>query len=66
MKRSSGKKDFFPGHVPPPVYRAQTFFGIPYHEVSKNPDFALAGAPFDLGVTIRGGTRFGPREIRNQ
>ena len=28
------------------------------------PDVAIMGAPFDMGTTIRPGTRFGPRAIR--
>ena len=28
------------------------------------PDIAIMGAPFDMGTTIRPGTRFGPRAIR--
>ena len=31
---------------------------------SLKPDIAIMGAPFDMGTTIRPGTRFGPRAIR--
>ena len=43
-----------------------TFFGIPSQKEIKDLDIALVGVPFDLGVTMRSGTRLGPREIRNQ
>jgi len=43
-----------------------TFFGLPLQESPKGLDIALAGIPFDQGVTNRSGTRMGPREIRNQ
>lgn len=43
-----------------------TFFGVPYNPAAREIDIAIAGVPFDLGVTNRSGAREGPREIRNQ
>jgi agmatinase len=50
----------------PPYSGFPTFFGAPFQEEIKDLDIALAGVPFDLGVTNRSGARNGPREIRNQ
>ena len=46
-----------------------SFLKLPYiTEVEElealKPDIAIMGAPFDMGTTIRPGTRFGPRAIR--
>ncbi len=43
-----------------------TFLRAPYCKDYDNLDIALIGVPFDQGVTNRPGSRFGPREIRNQ
>src|SRR5690606_2843839 len=37
---------------------------VPPHQ--QPVDWALYGVPFDLGVTYRPGTRFGPRAIRDE
>ena len=51
----------------PPYAGINTFFGIPFmEEVKDDLDFALVGVPFDGGVTLRGGARLAPRELRNQ
>ena len=42
-----------------------TFLRTPYCANFENLDIVLAGVPFDGGVTLRPGARFGPREIRN-
>ncbi|PXW25330.1 agmatinase [Paraburkholderia caballeronis] len=42
-----------------------TFMRVPYATDPAAFDIALAGVPFDGGVTARPGARFGPREIRN-
>ena len=42
-----------------------TFMRTPYCPDFKDLDIALVGVPFDGGVTLRPGARFGPREIRN-
>jgi len=46
-----------------------TFCKLPYIATIEElreakPDIAIIGAPFDMGTTIRPGTRFGPRAIR--
>lgn len=42
-----------------------TFMRVPMARGLEDFDIALAGVPFDGGVTARPGARFGPREIRN-
>lgn len=42
-----------------------TFMRVPFARDPAEYDIALAGVPFDGGVTARPGARFGPREIRN-
>ncbi len=42
-----------------------TFMRAPLASDLAEVDIALAGVPFDLGVTNRSGARHGPREIRN-
>jgi guanidinopropionase len=42
-----------------------TFMRVPFQRDLAALDIALAGVPFDGGVTARPGARFGPREIRN-
>jgi guanidinopropionase len=42
-----------------------TFMRVPLAGGLDDFDIALAGVPFDGGVTARPGARFGPREIRN-
>jgi len=42
-----------------------TFMRVPQARGLEDFDIALAGVPFDGGVTARPGARFGPREIRN-
>jgi guanidinopropionase len=42
-----------------------TFMRVPFAQRLEDFDVALAGVPFDGGVTARPGARYGPREIRN-
>lgn len=42
-----------------------TFMRVPFAQRLEDFDIALAGVPFDGGVTARPGARYGPREIRN-
>jgi guanidinopropionase len=42
-----------------------TFMRVPACTDLAQLDIALAGVPFDGGVTARPGARYGPREIRN-
>ncbi|WP_321784081.1 agmatinase [Paraburkholderia sp. J94] len=42
-----------------------TFMRVPFARDPQDYDIALAGVPYDGGVTARPGARFGPREIRN-
>ncbi|HSF96137.1 MAG TPA: agmatinase [Thermohalobaculum sp.] len=45
-----------------------SFFRLPYREdfEADPPEIGIIGVPFDGGVTNRPGTRYGPREVRNQ
>ena len=43
-----------------------TFMRLPYVPDLKNVDIALLGIAYDGGTSYRPGTRFGPREIREQ
>jgi guanidinopropionase len=43
-----------------------TFMRTPIADSLEGLDIALAGVPYDGGVTNRAGARHGPREIRNQ
>ena len=43
-----------------------TFMRAPYAQDLTGVDIAFAGVPWDGGVTVRPGARFGPREIRSQ
>lgn len=58
---------------PPPRYSGvATFFRAPHVDMHdeaaelENVDIGLIGVPFDGGVTSRPGTRFGPRQIRDE
>jgi guanidinopropionase len=44
-----------------------SFFRLPYREDFETdpPEIGVIGVPFDGGVTNRPGTRYGPREVRN-
>jgi guanidinopropionase len=59
-------KTFTPQMFGPQFSGISTFFGIPLLDEIKDLDIALVGVPFDSGLTVRPGTRFGPREIRYQ
>lgn len=43
-----------------------TFARLPRLQPGETADFAVIGVPYDLGVTNRPGSRFGPRAIREQ
>ena len=43
---------------------ALSLFRRPYSRSLENVDIAVCGVPFDLAVTNRPGTRFGPRAVR--
>ena len=43
-----------------------TFARLPRRQPDVRPDLAVVGVPYDLGVTNRPGSRFGPRAIREQ
>ncbi len=59
-------RTFTPDMVDNPYRGIPTFFGVPYNPEHREIDIAIAGVPFDLGVTNRSGARGGPREIRSQ
>ena len=60
----------YPPRDPEPSFAGlPSFLKLPYvtdpSELARiKPDIAILGAPFDMGTTIRPGTRFGPRAIR--
>lgn len=41
-----------------------TFAGLESNQDTNNKDYAIIGIPFDIRTTYRGGTRFGPKAIR--
>ena len=43
-----------------------TFMRLPHVTDPKGLDVAIVGVPFDGGTSYRPGSRYGPREIRNQ
>ncbi|MEO0620308.1 MAG: agmatinase [Pseudomonadota bacterium] len=43
---------------------AQSFLRRPYRKDPRGADIVVSGVPYDLAVTNRPGTRFGPRAIR--
>ena len=43
-----------------------TFMRLPHVSDANGLDVALVGVPFDGGTSYRSGSRYGPREIRNQ
>jgi guanidinobutyrase len=44
----------------------QTFMRLPAHEGPMGLDVAILGIPMDIGTSWRSGTRFGPKQIREQ
>lgn len=58
------------GARPAPFVGVPTFLAAPFRQVDRaSPDFsgldvAISGVPFDLAVSNRSGTRFGPRAVR--
>jgi len=59
-------RTFSPDMVDNPYRGIPSFFGVPFAPKARDIDIAIAGVPFDLGVTNRSGAREGPRQIRNQ
>jgi agmatinase len=47
-----------------PFHGIATFMRLPASQELDGIDVAIVGIPFDSGTTYRGGTRFGPRKIR--
>jgi agmatinase/guanidinopropionase len=47
-----------------PFHGIPTFMRLPASRDLVGIDVAIVGIPFDSGTTYRGGTRFGPRKIR--
>jgi guanidinobutyrase len=41
-----------------------TMFRLPTQSTARGLDVAIIGVPLDIGTSNRGGTRFGPRQIR--
>ena len=44
----------------------QTFMRLPSHETPEGLDVSILGIPMDIGTSWRSGTRFGPKQIREQ
>jgi guanidinobutyrase len=44
----------------------QTFMRLPFAETAEGLDVAFIGIPMDIGTSFRSGTRFGPRQIRQE
>lgn len=44
----------------------QTFMRLPAHEDPEGLDVSILGIPMDIGTSWRSGTRFGPKQIREQ
>ncbi|WP_439143222.1 agmatinase [Planktotalea sp.] len=44
----------------------QTFMRLPSQEGSEGLDVSILGIPMDIGTSWRSGTRFGPKQIREQ
>jgi len=59
-------------HQPRPPFQSPrfaqpaTFMRLPHVTDPKGLDVAIVGVPFDGGTSYRPGSRYGPREIRNQ
>lgn len=59
-------------HQPRPAFQSPrfaqpaTFMRLPHVTDPKGLDVAIVGVPFDGGTSYRPGSRYGPREIRNQ
>ena len=47
-----------------PYSGVPTLLGLPYAMSAQDLDIAAIGVPMDLGVSNRGGARFGPRAVR--
>jgi guanidinopropionase len=47
-----------------PYSGVPTLLGLPYATSAQDLDIAAIGVPMDLGVSNRGGARFGPRAVR--
>ena len=43
-----------------------SMFRLPTQATAEGLDIALVGVPLDIGTSNRGGSRFGPREIRSE
>ena len=43
-----------------------SMFRLPIQATAEGLDIALVGVPLDIGTSNRGGSRFGPREIRSE
>ena len=43
-----------------------TMFRLPSQRSAQGLDIAIAGVGLDIGTSNRTGTRFGPRQIRNE
>lgn len=55
------------GPLPPPPFSGiATFARMPHRTDVQDADVAILGVPYDSSTSNRGGTRFGPRAIREQ
>ncbi len=65
-KRSLAIEEFKPlsGREFPRFSAIKTFFRLPLGQLNENFDVAIAGVPFDGGVSYRPGPRFAPSRVR--
>ena len=52
------------GTAPPRVAGVTTFLRVPHVTQYADVDVAIVGLPFDTGLAVRTGARFGPRAVR--
>jgi agmatinase len=52
------------GTSPPRVAGVNTFLRVPHVTQYADVDVAIVGLPFDTGLAVRTGARFGPRAVR--
>jgi guanidinopropionase len=64
-KKSAVTGEAYDPKTAPRYTEIPTFMRTPHESRLDDLDIAIAGVPFDAGVTNRPGARHGPREIRN-
>ena len=54
------------GNEMPRFAGPSSMFRLPVQQDSADLDVAIIGVPLDIGTSNRTGTRYGPRQIRNE